>query len=104
MRAAVSSTELLYEKAMARFYQAVEYEESENARKRSESVDKEALRRRSFTVDDGIRRLSNTINPQDAAITRLRINSLTDGERRSTLKRRLSGDAASLTRDRKSVV
>ena len=33
MRSAVSSTELLYEKAMARLYQAVEYEESENATK-----------------------------------------------------------------------
>lgn len=97
MRSAVSSTELLYEKAMARLYQAVEYEESENARKRSESVDKEALRRRSFTADDETLRLTNTMNPQESARTRLRINSLTDGERRSTLKRRLSGDAG-LTR------
>ena len=93
MRAAVSSTELLYEKAMARLYQAVEYEESENARKRSESMDKEALRRRSYTVDDELLRINSSMNPQETAMTRLRINSLTDGERRSTLKRRLSGDA-----------
>lgn len=38
MRHAVSSTELLYERAMSRFYQAVAYEEAENAKKRSQSI------------------------------------------------------------------
>ena len=54
MRHAVSSTELLYERAMARFYQAVAYEESENARRHGGTVSphtEEVLRRRSFSVD-----------------------------------------------------
>lgn len=38
LRRSASSTELLYEKAMQRFYQAVELEEAENERKRSMSV------------------------------------------------------------------
>lgn len=50
LRHASSSTELLYERAMARFYKAVEIEEQETQR-RSMSVDIEA-RRRSFSVDD----------------------------------------------------
>lgn len=38
MRRSASSTELLYEKAMQKFYQAVEIEEAENERKRSMSI------------------------------------------------------------------
>lgn len=95
LRAAVSSTELLYERAMARFYKAVEYEESENARKRSISVEQET-RRRSFSVDQEIKRLSIHADPQEAALTRLRINSLTENERRSSLRRRLSGESPNL--------
>lgn len=38
LRRSASSTELLYEKAMQKFYQAVEVEEAENERKRSMSI------------------------------------------------------------------
>ncbi|KAJ6640825.1 Titin like [Pseudolycoriella hygida] len=55
LRRCVSSTELLYEKAMARFYQAVEFEESESARKRSESVEPVALRTRLSSFGDSDR-------------------------------------------------
>ena len=96
LRYAVSSTELLYERAMARFYKAVEYEESENARKRSVSVEVDGLRRRSFSVDQEARRLSINSDAQTTALTRLRINSLTESERRSSLRRRLSGDSPNL--------
>ena len=96
LRYAVSSTELLYERAMARFYKAVEYEESENARKRSVSVEVDGFRRRSFSVDQEARRLSINGDAQSTALTRLRINSLTENERRSSLRRRLSGDSQNL--------
>ena len=95
MRFAVSSTELLYERAMARFYKAVEYEEHENARKRSASEEQDG-RRRSFSVDQDGKRLSIQGDPQEAALTRLRINSLTETERMSVLRRRLSGEAPNL--------
>lgn len=95
MRHAVSSTELLYERAMARFYKAVEYEEADNARKRSMSVETDS-RRRSFSVDQEGKRLSIQTDPQEAAMTRLRINSLTETEKMSALKRRLSGESANL--------
>lgn len=39
LRRSASSTELLYEKAMQRFYQAVELDEAEMERKRSMSVE-----------------------------------------------------------------
>lgn len=84
MRAAVSSTELLYERAMARFYKAVEYEQTEMARKRSVSVDYEA------------KRLSVQADPQEAALTRLRINSMSENEKKSVLRRRLSGESPNL--------
>lgn len=96
LRYAVSSTELLYERAMARFYKAVEYEESENARKRSVSVEVDGFRRRSFSVDQEARRLSINGDAQSTALARLRNNSLTESERRSSLRRRLSGDSPNL--------
>lgn len=95
LRAAVSSSELLYERAMARFYRAVEFEETENARKRSISVEQET-RRRSFSVDQEGRKLSIQADPQEAALARLRINSLTENEKMSSLRRRLSGESPSL--------
>lgn len=95
IRFSVSSTELLYERAMARFYKAVEYEETENARKRSISVEQES-RRRSFSFDQEGKRLSIQADPQDAALTRLRINSLTGSEKSSVLRRRLSGEGPNL--------
>lgn len=76
MRPAVSSTELLYERAMARFYQAVAMEESENQRKEAEQL--QLRRRGSFGGGGG------EVQQQDGA-TRL-------ADRRSSLRRRLSGD------------
>lgn len=52
LRRCVSSTELLYEKAMARFYQAVELEETENAKKRSASIEPVSLRSRLSSIGD----------------------------------------------------
>lgn len=57
LRRCVSSTELLYEKAMARFYQAVELEESENAKKRSASIEPVSLRSRISNIGDSDRHL-----------------------------------------------
>lgn len=95
IRFAVSSTELLYERAMARFYKAVEFEETENARKRSVSVEQET-RRRSFSFDPDKKRLSLQNEQQDPALARLRFNSMTETERISVIKRRLSGDNPNL--------
>lgn len=82
LRSAVSSTELLYERAMARFYQAVEIEESmKDERKRSFSVDQELIRRR----------LSANFEGQEPNFAKLTV--LTESERRSSLKRRLSGES-----------
>lgn len=55
IRRCVSSTELLYEKAMARFYQAVELEESETAKKRSASIEPVSLRSRLNSIGDSDR-------------------------------------------------
>lgn len=96
LRFAVSSTELLYERAMARFYKAVEYEQTENARKRSFSVDEES-RRRSFSIDQDSKRLPIQADPQEVALTHARINSLSESEKKSVLRRRLSGDNPNLT-------
>jgi titin len=85
LRPAVSSTELLYERAMARFYQAVALEESVNVRKRSFSVEADRARRLSIGVDQ-----SNHLEPP--LVPRLRKNSLSDTDRRSNLRRRLSGE------------
>jgi ribosomal protein L13E len=79
LRPAVSSTELLYERAMARFYQAVALEESENVRKRSFSVEADRARRLSIGVDQ-----SNHLEPP--LVPRLRKNSLSDTDRRSNLQ------------------
>lgn len=95
LRSALSSTELLYERAMARFYKAVEYEQTENTRKRSISVDQET-RQRNCSIDLEVKRLSIQADPQEAAMTRLRINSLTENEKKSVLRRRLSGDNPNL--------
>jgi len=95
LRRAVSSTELLYERAMARFYKAVEIEQTENARKRSFSVDEEA-RQRSVSVDQESKHLEIHADPHETALTHLRINSMTESEKMSVLRRRLSGDAPNL--------
>lgn len=92
MRHAVSSTELLYERAMARFYKAVEFEETENARKRSISVEQES-RRPSFSAELDPKRFN--IDLQEASLTRIKVNSLSETER-SVLRRRLSGETPNL--------
>lgn len=84
LRAAVSSTELLYERAMARFYKAVEFEQTEIARKRSVSVDQEP------------KRSSIQPDPQEAALTRFRLNSMNENEKKSIIRRRLSGETPNL--------
>lgn len=83
MRPAVSSTELLYERAMARFYQAVAMEESENQRKEAEQ------RRRSSYGGGGAEQQQQN-GGQDA------VARLTD--RRSSLRRRLSGDKEAIVK------
>ncbi|XP_055621315.1 titin isoform X2 [Toxorhynchites rutilus septentrionalis] len=95
MRPAVSSTELLYERAMARFYQAVAMEESENQRKENE-------RRRSFGVVElpqaqqvpdhpPQQQQQQQTGPEATAMTRL-------ADRRSSLRRRLSGDKEAIVK------
>uniref|UniRef100_A0A1A9W7F0 Titin n=1 Tax=Glossina brevipalpis TaxID=37001 RepID=A0A1A9W7F0_9MUSC len=70
IRRSVSSTELLYEQAMARFYEAVELEEAEKARKLKIAQDK----------------LTSTANIQPPTI-RKRLGSMTEAERLSFEKR-----------------
>lgn len=86
MRPAVSSTELLYERAMARFYQAVAMEESENQRKADE-------RRRSMSAAAPQPQQQQQQQQQDtvAAMNRL-------ADRRSSLRRRLSGDKETIVK------
>ncbi|CRL08297.1 CLUMA_CG021249, isoform A [Clunio marinus] len=92
IRHAVSSTELLYERAMARFYKAVEYEAADTARKRSFSMEHET-RQRSFSIDQERRRSSGQGDAvQEAALARFRMNSLTE----TVLRRRLSGESPNL--------
>lgn len=80
LRRCVSSTELLYEKAMQRFYQAVQLEESEKHNNhRSQSVDTQSLH------EPNIRRRS---------IDGGRISV----ERHDSIKRRLSGDIFKLSK------
>ncbi|XP_049542856.1 titin homolog [Anopheles darlingi] len=87
MRAGVSSTELLYERAMARFYQAVAFEESENQRKEAEQ--EQAIRRRQ-AAQDHVQDEKST-NPQATPMNRL-------SDRRSSLRKRLSGDKESIVK------
>uniref|UniRef100_A0A182QW40 Titin n=1 Tax=Anopheles farauti TaxID=69004 RepID=A0A182QW40_9DIPT len=88
MRAGVSSTELLYERAMARFYQAVAYEESENQRKEAEQ-EQAAQRRRPTTQEQPLDDKSNVATTTVS-------NRLAD--RRSSLRKRLSGDKESIVK------
>lgn len=84
MRHAASSTELLYERAMARFYKAVEIEQHETARRRSMSVDVEA-RRRSMSYDQEPKLLATqTLSHQEPKLMEIENSSL--------LKRRFSDD------------
>ncbi|XP_030385471.1 titin homolog [Scaptodrosophila lebanonensis] len=72
LRRSVSSTELLYERAMARFYEAVELEEAEKVRKQKVSQDKLATP-------------SNPPPPQ--SIFRKRLGSMSEAERLSFERR-----------------
>ncbi|XP_035912032.1 titin homolog isoform X2 [Anopheles stephensi] len=88
MRVGVSSTELLYERAMARFYQAVAYEESENQRKEAEH--EQAIRRHQAAAQE-------QLQEEKASITTTTVsNRLAD--RRSSLRKRLSGDKDSIVK------
>ncbi|XP_062540641.1 serine/arginine repetitive matrix protein 1 isoform X2 [Armigeres subalbatus] len=83
MRPAVSSTELLYERAMARFYQAVALEETENQRKAAE-------RRRSMSAAEPTQ---PQLQPQETSAATNRLS-----DRRSSLRRRLSGDKEAIVK------
>lgn len=88
MRRSVSSTELLYERAMARFYQAVAYEEAEKAK--------------SPPPLSGSKSSSVKLEYQNVSETRSRQGSFGENEnspsrpssleRKSSLRRRLSGE------------
>ncbi|KFB35641.1 AGAP007556-PA-like protein [Anopheles sinensis] len=92
MRAGVSSSELLYERAMARFYQAVAFEESENQRKEALEQEQAARNRQQAAVgaqDHG--------GQEEKGITTTTVsNRLAD--RRSSLRKRLSGDKESIVK------
>ncbi|XP_050073452.1 titin-like [Anopheles maculipalpis] len=88
MRVGVSSTELLYERAMARFYQAVAYEESENQRKEAEQ--EQAIRRRQAAVQEQTQEEKSNVTTTTVS------NRLAD--RRSSLRKRLSGDKDSIVK------
>lgn len=82
MRRSVSSTELLYERAMARFYEAVELEEAEKARKLKISQDKLAT----------------------PGNVRKRLGSMTEAERLSFEKRsEMRRQSADITHDLKAM-
>lgn len=85
MRPAVSSTELLYERAMAKFYQAVANEEAQD-RDKPVSETKKLPR---MGNDDLERRKSLPDGNKDQIITRMRFNSLQE-DKRLAIKRRLS--------------
>ncbi|XP_041767681.1 titin [Anopheles merus] len=92
MRVGVSSTELLYERAMARFYQAVAYEESENQRKEAEQ--EQAIRRRQAAASA---QEPSQDDKTGAPVTTTTVsNRLAD--RRSSLRKRLSGDKDSIVK------
>ncbi|XP_065361285.1 titin homolog [Calliphora vicina] len=87
MRRSVSSTELLYERAMARFYEAVELEEAEKARKLKISQDK----------------ISTPSNMPPATI-RKRLGSMTEAERLSFERRsELRRQSADISQDLKAI-
>uniref|UniRef100_A0A182WJ22 Titin n=1 Tax=Anopheles minimus TaxID=112268 RepID=A0A182WJ22_9DIPT len=89
LRVGVSSTELLYERAMARFYQAVAYEESENQRKEAEQ--EQAIRRRQAAAQE-----QSQEDKSNQVTTTTVSNRLAD--RRSSLRKRLSGDKDSIVK------
>ncbi|KAM7355445.1 myomesin and myosin binding protein [Cochliomyia hominivorax] len=87
IRRSVSSTELLYERAMARFYEAVELEEAEKARKLKISQDK----------------LATPSNVPPATI-RKRLGSMTEAERLSFERRsELRRQSADIAQDLKTI-
>lgn len=92
IRRSASSTELLYERAMARFYQAVAYEEAEKAkspppftRSKSSSIKLE----NQILAETRTRQGSETRSRQGSFGENERPSSL---ERKSSLRRRLSGE------------
>ncbi|XP_053688249.1 titin [Sabethes cyaneus] len=101
MRPAVSSTELLYERAMARFYQAVALEESENQRKASE-------RRQSYSAAEQLIQQQQQLQQQQQQLQQQQLQlqlqqeaaaaSMRLADRRSSLRRRLSGDKETIVK------
>lgn len=85
MKRSVSSTELLYEKAMARFYKAMELDEREQLKRTSVSV--ERVQPKMITTTTG-KPMQPTLTKRDS------IGSSIDRglERKSSLRRRLSGE------------
>ncbi|XP_058123603.1 serine/arginine repetitive matrix protein 2 [Anopheles ziemanni] len=92
MRAGVSSSELLYERAMARFYQAVAFEESENQRK--EALEQELAARNRQQAAVGAQ--DHGMQEEKGVTTTTVSNRLAD--RRSSLRKRLSGDKESIVK------
>uniref|UniRef100_A0A6P4EA05 Titin homolog n=1 Tax=Drosophila rhopaloa TaxID=1041015 RepID=A0A6P4EA05_DRORH len=84
LRRSVSSTELLYERAMARFYEAVELEQASKSRKTSQD------------------KLATPVPHQTPANLRMRLGSISEAERLSFEKRselrRQSADMVSISR------
>uniref|UniRef100_A0A336LJ01 CSON003674 protein n=1 Tax=Culicoides sonorensis TaxID=179676 RepID=A0A336LJ01_CULSO len=86
MRPAVSSTELLYEKAMDKFYQAV-------ANEQAQEQDIQLKKLPSMGNDDLERRKSLPEGGKQQLITRMRFNSLQE-DKRISLNRRLSAETS----------
>ncbi|XP_036337123.1 protein piccolo [Rhagoletis pomonella] len=90
LRRSVSSTELLYERAMARFYEAVELEEAEKARKLRCLQEKDKLKQKEYEIDKG-REIDLekpiTSGSLQAPFVRKRLGSMTEAERLSFERR-----------------
>ncbi|CAD7002819.1 unnamed protein product [Ceratitis capitata] len=87
LRRSVSSTELLYERAMARFYEAVELEEAEKSRKLQAIKDKEKQKDvadKTFEKDLDIPIAGGGLQPP---FVRKRLGSMTEAERLSFERR-----------------
>ncbi|XP_067644766.1 uncharacterized protein MnM [Eurosta solidaginis] len=83
LRRSVSSTELLYERAMARFYEAVELEEAEKARKLKSKQEKDREKRSENDLEKPTL-ASGTLQPP---FVRKRLGSMTEAERLSFERR-----------------
>lgn len=104
LRRSVSSTELLYERAMARFYEAVELEEAEKARKLKSKQDKEKQRdtEKGWEKDMEKPIAGGGLQPP---FVRKRLGSMTEAERLSFERRsELRRQSESFVQDLKTAV